>query len=72
MLGIMLNYLLYRTEHYFWDISVFFCRCLNFFRGQSQAVEAAELKASIGECAAGRGLLLNLYSTCIYLHHSTS
>lgn len=68
----MLNYLLYRGELYFWDISVFLCRCLDFFRGKSQAAEAAELRASIGECAAGRGLFLNLYSTCIHLHHSTA
>lgn len=68
----MLNYLLYGTEHYFWDISVFLCRCLDFFRGKSQAVEAAELKASIGECAAGRGPLLNLRSTCFHLHHNTT
>lgn len=53
--------MLYRTEHYFWDISVFLCRCLDFFRDKNQAVEAAELKASMGECAAGRGHCL----TCI-------
>lgn len=44
---------------------MFLCRCLDFFSAKSQTVEGAELKASIGKCAAGRRPLLNLYSTCI-------